>query len=187
MMASDKDSSWIESELKALVFGTGSNALKEWRNPEAARKSMYADIMSKVYIELLQAVPVVGVVAGYSPSQSFAKPVTDSLAANIMAMGSDIEVAKSNADKKGVLIYDYKEGWIENIAGITAPTSQIYDYGDAMYNSLKAMGLDDVTIMDYIKVAASQVFATREYRSKALDKMKEAIRLDEMREKKSRN
>jgi hypothetical protein len=98
-----------------------------------------------------------------------------------------MNVAKTNSDKKGVRIYDKSDNFLETTSKISAPTMQVYNYGETVYTSLKALGMDDVTIMDYIKVLVSNIISTREYRSAAIGDMEKAIQLNEMREKRQKS
>jgi len=184
IMKSDDDTGFITKQLKEFIFGSGSNAIKEWRDPESARKSMYADITSKILLELSQAVPGVGSIAGYSPASSVLKQfITDDMSERLLATGDNMKVAKTNSEKKGVRIYDKSNNWLEAASLMSAPSAQLYNYSENAYTTLKAIGLDDITIVDYMKVMASNVISTREFRSAQMDKLNKAIQLEEMREK----
>jgi hypothetical protein len=184
VMKSDEDTGFITKQFKEFIFGSGSNAIKEWRDPESARKSMYADLTSKVLLELAQAIPGVGSIAGYSPASSVLKQfITDDMSERLLAYGDNMKVAKTNSEEKGVRIYDRSNNWLESASLMSAPTAQLYNYSENAYTALKAAGLDDVTIIDYLKVFASNVISTREFRSAQMDKLKKAIQLEEMREK----
>jgi len=94
-----------------------------------------------------------------------------------------MKVAKTNSDKKGVRIYDKTNNWLESLSLMSAPTAQVYNYSENIYTSLRALGMDDITIVDYMKVMASNVISTREFRSAQMDKLEKAIQLEEMRAK----
>lgn len=187
LMGSDEDAGFVESNIKALIFGSGSHALKDWRDPESARKSVYADLLSKTLMETAQALPVVGAAFGYMPVNNLAKEsVVNDLASQIMALGDEMEVAKTNNEKKGIRIYERDANFLETASQITAPTAQLYRYGNDMNSILQSIGIEELGYMDYIKALASQIISTREYRSAAMSKIEKANQLKEMQEKSPR-
>jgi hypothetical protein len=112
--------------------------------------------------------------------------VVNDLASQIMAIGDDMEVAKTNNEKKGIRIYERDANWLETASQVTAPTAQLYRYGNDLNSILQSIGIDDLGYMDYIKAIASQVIATREFRSAAMSKIEKANQLQEMQEKSPR-
>ena len=179
IMAPNEDDPMMVSILKAMSFGNGTPIFQDWKDPEAARRSAYAQIMSQTMGELLNATPGVGVLGGYSMFGNIEQPFTDAASEWLATLGSDLKVAKDNKSPDAVRIYDGDKNALEYAAQLTAPTMALYDLADGARASIQSANLDEVSKMDQAVLWATQIWAPRELRTMIKSKMDKAIRDNE--------
>ena len=179
LMKQSDDGNPVANLLKMFTFGKGDGLFQDWRDPESARRSAYADLTSKVMIELSQAIPGFGVLFGYSPVSQSAKPFFDGVAEHLATLGSDLEVAHDNMDDEGVHIYDREKGPLQYAAQLTAPTMALYDLGAGAAMSYQAIGLEGISAADQAMLWTTQIWSPRETNAMIESKFKEVIRENE--------
>jgi hypothetical protein len=188
LVADDWLSSEGDSDLvgfgKDLAFGSQKQLFSDKKTADAAQASAMAMLTSKVGIELASGVPVLGVMAGYSPissilARNFVNPASEELASAV----TGVEVANAWYEKTRVGVQEYSGGGIENMADITAPSSVLYDMMAApklAYDAYPTANSFDISL--YLM---SELFSpARDYRSARRKEMREAAKKEE---KKNRN
>ena len=144
ILAPSEDGSAIANFLKIVAVGKERELFRSDLEPDAAFASAIAEIFSKTMLDSATMIPLAGVAAGYSPvSTALSSLVTNDAAESIVTMvtngyrgltGNDQKLEKSRFyfDDNGVMVRQYEAGAFENIMGVTAATSAVYDMGAAM-------------------------------------------------------
>lgn len=176
ILAPNEEMDKVSDYVKGFVFGKENQLFQDWRDPESARRSAYANLLGKTFTEFAQAIPVAGVAFGYMPVNSASKSITDPIAENLMAIGDDMEVARVNMAENGVRIYDRQRGPIEGIANLTTPSAELYNLFDAGRTAVNSMFLDDTNPLETAAYLLTEVFATREIRGMLEGDLKKKIR-----------
>jgi hypothetical protein len=179
MLAPSEEMDKASDYMKSAIFGKENQLFQDWRDPESARKSAYANLIGKVFTEFSQAIPGFGVALGYMPINSASKYITDPFAEHLMAIGDDMEVARGNMAEQGIRIYERERGPLEGAAQLTAPSAELYNLFDAGRTGVKSMFLEDGDPLETALYMASEVFATRELRGALEGMVKKKIQEEE--------
>jgi hypothetical protein len=128
VLAPQEDGNAAANIAKMLVFGKQRELFRSDLDPDAAFASALAETLAKSSVELVTAIPLVGVAAGYSPVSGLAqKFVLNDAAESAVAFASGLPKSKFYFDDDGVQVRSYDGGWADNATGITAPTSAAMD------------------------------------------------------------
>ena len=176
MLAPSEEMDKASDFMKAAIFGKENQLFQDWRDPESARKSAYANLLGKVFTEFSQAFPGFGVAMGYMPVNAASKYITDPFAEHLMAIGKDMEVARGNMAEQGIRIYERERGPLEGAAQLTAPSAELYNLFDAGRTGVQSLFLDDSNPLETALYLATEVFATRELRGALEGMVKKKIR-----------
>lgn len=176
MIAPDENSNVIHRIIMALIFGKDRPLFQDRGTVDEAQASAFAEMINYTSQEMLTTIPLAGVAFGYSPVRSlvdklFTNPGSEEAAALLM----DVE-------RDSVNIRQYRPGFIEGTAEVTAPTGTVYDYAAATkllldYNMTnQASDNRAVSLRDSLLYLMSEVLpGTREARSFMQDKLREPV------------
>ena len=143
ILSPSEDGNAVANFLKIVAVGKERELFRSDLEPDAAFASAIAEIFNKTLLESATMVPG-GVAAGYSPvGNLLEKFVTNDAAESIVTMvangyrgltGNDEMLEKSRFyfDDDRVMARQYEAGAFENVMGVTAATSAVYDVGAAM-------------------------------------------------------
>lgn len=191
IMVRDEDSNVAAGMMKAFVFGRKRELFQQDKTPDAAQASAFAEILARSQTELLSAVPIAGVLAGYSSVSGLAfQPFTESLAvAQATAVHNafskerdDLKRSSSPYDNNATTVRAYDKDWLETAANTMAPTQVVHDYASAAYlagryNATKHAERNRWTsILDAAIYGALEVIpGTREARGEKAKQMQDVV------------
>ena len=180
-----EESGPVASMFKQLAFGSEKELFQSFKQDEASVASAKAEMLGKTAMEFSQAIPYVGVLFGYSPISSIAKPIVNNSAEEVMSFMSrfrdrgQIPVAQAWYERDAIGVREFNPGVVETIASATAPTSVVYDALESGVLSYKASDAGASTI-DILTYMASEVVPfLRDYRSAKASELRETIKENE--------
>jgi hypothetical protein len=151
--------------------------MPETKNLRAGEASMLAELTTKFAIELTQAVPYLGVLFGYSSIQeSTAVPASAALSEEAWSKITGIDRGEYY-DKRAITVRQYESGVLEKAADLTAPTSLLFDYGQAVDLTIRGLRSDrtelDEHILPYVLTEIAPFM--RDARNARKEKLKESL------------
>lgn len=195
VMAVDKDSNPLAAILKTLMFGKKREFFQQDKKADAAQASAVAELLSKSAAELATTIPVLGVLAGYSPvSGALQKSITNPLSVeaaagmNNLVNKRQLKTSNSSYNNNAVSIRSYQDSWGEAIASASAPTEAIYDMGEAaalltQYNMTRHAKGDRIgSFLDSLLYATTELLPfAREPRSQMKGELQAVIKKEKKR------
>jgi hypothetical protein len=177
VLAPNEEDGWFAANLlKKTLVGGKKQMFQDWRDPDSARNSAWADLMSKELVEMSQAIPVFGLLLGYSPVQAVYKNLMDKSVEEGFGFVKDMDVADSNLNPEGIRIFDRNSGALEDIASYTAPTAALYDLGSSAVTAARSTAVEEPDYLKIVMYLLSQVVSTRDLRTALGDELKKVIR-----------
>jgi hypothetical protein len=190
IFAPDKDSGFVMENLKGLALGKETEFFRsKGKTANATQASAYADLIAKMGNEWMPLVPVFGGGFGLYPVSSMWKSaVTNKVTQDAVAIATGLPSASHRYDKKGVYVYERDPSWMQNLMGMTAPTSVLYDTASAGKLSLDAAMTGDAEAFHIASYLVAQVLPfTRESRAYLKGKLQEPVwKENKKQEKKER-
>jgi len=164
LLAAQKDSNPFVAALKDLLVGPQKELFQSWKDKDASLASAKAELASRVGMELLQAMPVAGVLAGYSPITGMIKPIMNDAAVSAASLTSGVKPAEAWYERDKVGVREHRPNAVEAAANLTAPTSVAYDAVDAAVLAGRSVG--EAKPLDIAAYLVSEVLPfLRDYRS----------------------
>jgi hypothetical protein len=162
---------------KELVFGGKKQLFIDSKSRDAAMGSAIAELGSRVGMEFTQGIPMIGVLAGYSPVSAAIKPIMNDATEQTAAMLTGTRVAEAWYDRNSVGVKEHSPGVFESITNATAPTAVIHDGLSATAMTIDGFANDDVKAWDAASYALSELIPfLRDYRSARKQVLREQMK-----------
>ena len=172
-----EDDGMTKTVMKELMWGKYRPVMPDTKNLRAGEASMLAELSSKFAIELTQAIPYLGVLFGYSSIQSAtAVPASTAVSEEAWSKITGIDRGEYR-ERNAITVRNYQSGVLEKAADLTAPTSLLFDYGQAVDLTIRGLRSErtelDEHILPYILTEIAPFM--RDARNARKQKLKETL------------